>query len=49
MSAKREKERRRIARAKYMAELRSWERREPPKLCFISHWLWKKERPVAPK
>lgn len=49
MSAKREKQRRAVARQRYEAELISWYRREPPKLFFISHWLWKKERPVAPK
>lgn len=49
MSQKREKKRRRLARYDYQVELEFWRRWEPPRWRFISHWLWKKDKPVPPK
>lgn len=49
MSQKREKKRRRDLREDYRWELYRWGYNEPPRWCFISHWLWKKNKPVPPK
>lgn len=49
MSQRREKIHRRIARREYLYELERWRRREPPMWRFISHWLWKKDKPKPPK
>lgn len=49
MSQKREKIRRRLAGSDYRWELEKWRGREPPRWRFISHWLWKKDKPVPPK
>lgn len=45
MSASREKRKRAIERSRYEWELSQWRRSEPPKWAFISHWLWKREKP----
>ena len=49
MSQKREKKRRGCARYDYQLELALWHSCEPPRWRFISHWLWKKDKPVPPK
>ena len=49
MSQKREKKRRRDLRYNYRWELNLWRCCEPPRWRFISHWLWKKDKPVPPK
>ena len=49
MGAKRNKQRRRAARREYEFQLERWKNREPPKWCLLSHWLWKKDKPKAPK
>lgn len=45
MSGSREHKRRRPLVAEYKRDLAAWKRREPPKWRFISHWLWKNEKP----
>ena len=49
MSQKREKKRRRDLREDYLREMMWWVYCEPPRWRFISHWLWKKDKPVPPK
>ena len=49
MSQRREKKRRRIARQDYLYQLERWRRCEPPWWRFISHYLWKKDKPGLKK
>lgn len=49
MSQRREKKRRRTIRWNYQYQLERWKRREPSRWRFISHYLWKKDKPKMPK
>ena len=49
MSQKREKKRRRKEKEVYRWYLERWHSWEPPRWRFISHWIWKKRKPVPPK
>lgn len=49
MSQRQEKKKRRMVRTAYNYLLEQWQLREPSKWRFISHWLWKKKKPVRPK
>ncbi len=49
MNQKQAKYRRRMVRYAYDYLLEQWQLREPPWWRFISHWRWKKNKPVRPK
>lgn len=45
MSQKREKKRREILKAEYERRISQWVMSEPPRLMFISHWKWERNKP----
>ena len=49
MSQKREKRRRRYARAAWRKKFIEWHQSEPPRWRFISRWRWKRDIPIPPK
>ena len=49
MSQKQAKKRRRLVRGAYNYLLERWRQCEPPWWRFISHWRWKKNKPMLPK
>ena len=49
MNQKQAKKRRRMVRYGYNYLLKQWRLSEPPWWRFISHWRWKKNKPMIPK
>ena len=49
MNQKRAKKRRSMVRGAYHYLLEQWRLAEPPRWRFISHWRWKKRKPMKPK